>query len=197
MFYPVDAAGCCFFALLVVLVRVEVCNFLLRNATNELMTEPQQALWEELKHFRLDEPGVPLPFSARLARENNWKLHYALRAVHEYRRFIFLACEAGHPVTPSVVVDQVWHLHLVYTQSYWKDLCGNLLGKEIHHGPTPGGQEAQGNYRSLYQQTLDSYERLFAQVPPADIWPSVEQRFASFDLQWVDRARYWVLRKWW
>lgn len=161
------------------------------------MNDAQAALWEKLKHFRLDEPGAALPFTARLARENGWTLHFALRVVHEYRRFLFLACEAGHPVTPSVEVDQVWHLHLVYTHSYWKDLCRDLLSREIHHGPTQGGSEALEGHRNLYTETLASYERLFGQKPPADVWPAVEKRFASFELQWVDRARYWLLRKWW
>ena len=68
----------------------------------------------------MDEPGAALPFTSRLAREQGWSHAFAARAIREYKRFLILAMEAGHPVTPSEAVDQVWHLHLVYTVSYWK-----------------------------------------------------------------------------
>ena len=161
------------------------------------MSAEAQELWQRLQAYQLDQAGASLPFSARLARENGWTLRFTIRVVQEYKKFLLLACCAGHPVTPSVEVDQAWHLHLVYTHSYWKELCAKVLGKEVHHGPTPGGQEAQDGYRNLYEETKASYERLFGVAPPVDIWPSTEQRFGSFKLQWVDRARFWVLRKWW
>lgn len=173
------------------------CTMLETSVPRTGMSAPQLALWQRLERFRLDQPGASLPFSVRLARENNWKLLYTVRVVQEYKKFLFLACTAGHPVTPSVDVDQVWHLHLVYTHSYWKELCAEVLGMEIHHGPTPGGKKAQEGYRDLYKQTKASYRRFFEQEPPRDIWPSTRQRFGSFKLQWVDRARYWVLPKWW
>jgi hypothetical protein len=34
-----------------------------------------------------------------------------------------------HIVTPSEQVDQVWHLHLTYTRSYWDEFCPNVLGQ--------------------------------------------------------------------
>ena len=70
-----------------------------------------------IQGFPLDEPGSVFPFSARLARENGWSREYALRALEEYRRFVYLAMTAGHPVTPSEEVDEVWHFHLTYTRS--------------------------------------------------------------------------------
>lgn len=62
---------------------------------------------------------IGLTFVGRLARDNGWKPGYAERVYREYLRFVFLAATAGHPVTPSVDVDEVWHLHLCYTRSYW------------------------------------------------------------------------------
>ena len=59
----------------------------------------------------------------RLASENGWSREYAVRVMQEYRRFAFLAVAAGHPVSPSDAVDQAWHLHLVYTRSYWDEFC--------------------------------------------------------------------------
>src|ERR1051325_1962858 len=85
------------------------------------MNPNQKCLWNQIEGFSLDEPGVALPFSRRLARENRWSEVHARRAIREYKRFMFLGCVAEHPVSPSEDVDQVWHLHLVYTKSYWKD----------------------------------------------------------------------------
>lgn len=90
-------------------------------------------LYERLQTFSLDEPDAILPFSVRLARENRWSLEYTQQAIAEYKKFAFLAVVAGHPVAPSEQVDQVWHLHLTYTRSYWDEFCPNILRKSFHH----------------------------------------------------------------
>ena len=59
-----------------------------------------------LDAFELDEPGVAFPFSARLAHENGWSRGFARRVIAEYKRFVWLALRAGHPVTPSEEVDE-------------------------------------------------------------------------------------------
>src|SRR5688572_29636615 len=97
------------------------------------MNTQQQALWQNLRGFAFDPPGATFTFTQRLARENGWSDDYARRVVEEYRRFLFLASAAGHPVSPSEDVDQAWHLHLTYSRSYWEDLCGKVLGQALHH----------------------------------------------------------------
>ena len=72
-------------------------------------TTEQLELWTRIAAFDLDAVDAELPFSARLARDNGWSRAYAVRAIEEYKRFVFLAMAAGHPVTPSDEVDQVWH----------------------------------------------------------------------------------------
>ncbi|MFN7895442.1 MAG: hypothetical protein ACK535_03795 [Cyanobacteriota bacterium] len=37
--------------------------------------------------------------------------------------FLFLAVEAGHPVSPSRPVDLAWHQHLLDTRRYWQEFC--------------------------------------------------------------------------
>ena len=100
------------------------------------MNEKLAQLYQKICDYSPDDPECVLSFSQRLARENGWTHHFAKRVVEEYKRFMFLAVATGHPVTPSEQVDQAWHLHLVYTGSYWKDFCGNVLGQPVHHGPT-------------------------------------------------------------
>ena len=80
--------------------------------------ENPSGLWASIEKFEFDTPGVELPFSARLARDNGWSSDFAHRVIEEYRRFLYLSAVAGHTVSPSDEVDQVWHLHLTYTSSY-------------------------------------------------------------------------------
>ncbi len=152
-----------------------------------------QALWLRLCAFDFDD-GEPhaLSFCARLARENGWSMARARRVVAEYQRFLFLAMVAGHPVTPSEAVDQVWHLHLVYTRSYWDSLCRDILGRPLHHGPTRGGSEEAARFDRQYRDTLASYERVFAEPVPPDIWPPPAVRFGA-DLRW---RRVWLHDVW-
>ncbi|MEM9555863.1 MAG: hypothetical protein AAGC60_16530 [Acidobacteriota bacterium] len=152
------------------------------------------SLWLRLERFELDDPESSLPFSHRLARENGWRLGYALRVVGEYRRFVYLAMVAGHEVTPSDEVDQAWHLHLLYTRSYWDAMCGEVLGRSLHHGPTRGGGAERDRYHEQYEATLASYRRLFEREPPVDIWPGVEQRF-QVDSVRVDQRAVWIVSK--
>ncbi|WP_428628757.1 glycine-rich domain-containing protein [Sphingopyxis sp.] len=140
------------------------------------MTAADQPLWEALSDYRVGPDDAPFSFEARLARENRWGAEQAARVMHEYRRFLFLAIVAGHPVTPSDAVDQAWHLHLTYSRDYWDRLCGKVLGQPFHHGPTAGGDQELHRYFAQYADTLASYERWFGAPPPADIWPSAHRR---------------------
>lgn len=160
------------------------------------MTDREHDLLTGIEGVVLDQPGASLPFSVRLARDNAWSQAYAERVVADYRRFVFLAATAGHPVTPSEEVDQAWHLHLVYTRSYWDELCGEVLGFPLHHGPTVGGPAEGAKFTDWYQRTLESYRRLFGTEPPADIWPPPGERFANADrFRRINTAEQWVVPK--
>lgn len=159
------------------------------------MTTKQHDLWTKILAFELDDPSHALTFTDRLARENNWSLEYALRATHEYKKFLFMLSVADHPLTPSDQVDQVWHLHLLYTESYWKELCENTLGRPIHHGPTKGGENERQKYDDLYGKTLALYQSLFETEPPADIWPNSQIRFSDIHFCRVNMGTNWVIKK--
>lgn len=159
------------------------------------MIEPHQITWNKVKAFELDDPTSSLVFSQRLARENGWTTAYSLRVIFEYKKFLFLLCIAEHPLTPSDQVDQAWHLHLLYTESYWIDLCENTLGRTIHHGPTKGGRAESEKYENLYEKTLQLYARIFDEPAPADIWPKSEIRFGQVNFQRVNLDANWVIKK--
>jgi uncharacterized protein (TIGR04222 family) len=155
---------------------------------------PSSELYGRLQAFSFDAIDAQFPFSRRLARDNGWSEAYSQRAIEEYRRFAYLAVMAGHPVTPSDQVDQVWHLHLTYSRSYWEVFCPQVLEKPLHHEPTRGGAAEQSKFGDWYAKTLASYETLFQEKPPSDLWPDPEVRFGQ-DLQFVrvNRHEHWIL----
>ncbi|MBS0631677.1 MAG: TIGR04222 domain-containing membrane protein [Verrucomicrobia bacterium] len=136
------------------------------------MTAEHSALWQRIEAFTFDEPGAVAPFSARLAREQDWGEPLARRVIEEYKRFAFLAVAAGHPVTPSKAIDEAWHLHLIYTRNYWEKFCAQALGRPLHHEPSRGGAQDEAKFAAGYAQTRESYARFFGVEPPADIWPA-------------------------
>ncbi|RPD45064.1 hypothetical protein DNI29_19895 [Hymenobacter sediminis] len=152
-------------------------------------------MWEKIRRFELDDPAAAFSFTDRLARENGWSLAFALRAVEEYKRFMFLLCVTEQPLTPSDEVDQVWHLHLLYTRSYWIDFCQHTLGKPMHHGPTQGGAQEQSKFDDWYSHTLRRYTEVFSMPPPADIWPPPAIRFGPALFRRVNLATHWLFPK--
>lgn len=159
------------------------------------MNASEENLWSRINSYEFDALDVALPFSARLARDNNWSVDFAKRAIDEYKKFVFLAMTAGHPVTPSDEVDQVWHLHLLYTRSYWEDFS-RILGKPLHHGPTLGGADEGRKFHAWYENTLCSYLKVFAVAPPGDIWPEPARRFDDAQqFKRINTRTSWVIPK--
>jgi hypothetical protein len=108
--------------------------------SSEVLTDHQQELYLRLQNHCFDAPGSSIPFAAKLACEQGWSVAKSERVLSEYRRFLFLALEAGHPVSPSRAVDQAWHQHLLDTRSYWQEFCPRVLGQPVHHTPSRGGR---------------------------------------------------------
>jgi hypothetical protein len=154
-------------------------------------TPAREALWQRIAQHDF-EPDTPLNFTRRLARDHGWSLAEARAAVDAYRRFCFLAIVSPTPVTPSEIVDEVWHQHLVYSRDYWTIWCGERLQAPLHHDPTPGGAVAQTTYRRQYAETLALHERFFG--PPSEsLWPATHLRFARPRYHVADRNRWLVM----
>lgn len=137
------------------------------------------SLLDRLTQWPLSGADAPQAFEDRLADDNGWTRGFASRVAVEYRRFLLLSQVAGHTVTPSRQVDAAWHLHLTHTRGY-RLMCMELFGHCLHHEPSKGPEELE-HYRSLYEQTLASYERVFGAPAPADVWPPAYERFAAIE----------------
>ncbi len=150
-----------------------------------------QTLYEMIERFEF-----PANFLKRLCRENSWPPMQGRAVIEEYRRFLYLAMVSTQPVTPSEAVDQAWHLHLIYTRSYWEDLCQKTLPRPLHHGPTAGGKQEDEKFENWYERTKAFYASEFNQAAPPSIWPASEVRFnAQQRLRWMDTSRHWIIPK--
>ncbi len=141
--------------------------------------KPHDELWRRLEGFRFDGDVGAGHFVRKLARDNGWAESHAGRVVEEYRRYVYLACTAGHVAVPSHPVDLAWHQHLLDTQPYWDEFCQKVLRRPLHHHPARADGDDRRRYVDLYKQTLASYENTFGEAPPPDIWPPAAVRFSS------------------
>ncbi|MGO1070130.1 TIGR04222 domain-containing membrane protein [Lysobacter sp. CA199] len=132
-------------------------------------TDEQRGLWQRLSDYRFGGDH-PQPFLDRIAHVGQSSRETAEAALEEYRRFCFLAVEAGHAVTPSDAIDKVWHAHMTDTRDYWLRFCPQVLKRDLHHAPSLGGQVEDSRHQQQYRETLDSYRRYFGD-PPAAFWP--------------------------
>jgi hypothetical protein len=138
-----------------------------------------QELWNKILAFDFDNPPSEYGFSTRLANENFWTIEFTDQAILEYKKFMYLAATSDFMVSPSEVIDTVWHQHLIFTQSY-QDFC-NTLGKQIQHIPSTHNKEDFEKFRQAKERTIKFYERDFGKQPE-NIW-AFDGMFESLNLE--------------
>ena len=166
-----------------------------RTSAPRLWGVKEIQLWDRISKHPFERPDDGLDFHRRLMREQGWTAAFARAAIEEYRRFHFLICVQSEPLTPSVAVDQVWHLHMTYSRDYWGRWCGDALRQPVHHEPTRGGRDQGIQFDRQYARTLATYETYFG-TPPWDLWPPAVERFANAARwRWVDGSQHWIIAK--
>ena len=146
-----------------------------------IMLDAQRDLYRRIQAYALDDPSHEIGFVRHLMRQQGWSREHCLRTIEEYKKYVFLASVAGQQAVPSDPVDQVWHLHMLYSEPYWEDFCPNVLGRRLQHCPAQGGWQERERFHHLYRATIESYRQFFGE-PPLDLWPPADIRFGS-DLQ--------------
>jgi uncharacterized membrane protein YgcG len=137
---------------------------------------PNAALWAKLQGMSIDPQGASTTFIHRLREKTKLEDEKAKALQQEYLRFLYLAATVDHAITPSKLVDEAWHLHLIYTRHYWKELCPNILGRPFHHEPSAGGDVEHDKFDDQYVRTLKAYEAAFGCAPPTEFWPQLVPR---------------------
>ena len=136
-------------------------------------------LWHKILQFDFDHPTSEYGFSTRLANENYWTKDFTEQAILAYKKFMYLAASSEMMVSPSEIVDTVWHQHLIFTVSY-QEFC-ELIGKQIQHIPSMHSKEDFQKFKQAKERTKKLYEAAFG-VQPRGIWDYSEM-FESLNLQ--------------
>lgn len=125
------------------------------------------SLWTKVLAFDIDDPLSEYGFSTRLAHENAWTITFTQQAILEYKKFMFLAATGDTMVSPSEIVDIVWHQHLIFTQSY-SQFC-KVLDKRIEHIPSTHNRQEKEKFDAAKENTRRRYEENFGEQPE-EIW---------------------------
>ena len=75
--------------------------------------------------------------------------------------------------SPSEIVDQVWHEHILFTREY-RAFCKKHFGKYVNHNPTVVGYSiaTASDDQRCYAYTLYFYALFFNSTPSTVYWPS-------------------------
>jgi hypothetical protein len=98
----------------------------------------------------------------------------AAAAVGEFfNRFLHLKKVAADRhatlVSPSAIIDSVWHRAIQYTREY-RQLCGEECGFFVDHEPLGASPVDENNRRLRYASTWLAYQRLWG-TPDLQLWP--------------------------
>jgi hypothetical protein len=93
----------------------------------------------------------------------------------EYRKFLALQLAyPGQDIVPCMIVDEIWHQHILDTIAYRAD-CDAIFGRFLDHFPYFGmrGPEDAEALADAYSMTLDRYVESFG-TPPEGTWISAD-----------------------
>lgn len=135
-------------------------------AVSSKMTEKKE-LWDNVAKVAHQS----MPFYDKAALE---------RHITELQRFLILKALCGDSdatiLSPSVLVDEVWHIFILFTRDY-AEVCGEALVAAglnaglIHHNPLASLPGDEYNKKIRYQNTRALYAEVFGSSIPVDIWP--------------------------
>ena len=126
--------------------------------------------WEKISELFGGADAFTKAFADKIARKHEWKKQFCLKAILEYKKFIFLAVVSDFNVTPSKYIDVVWHEHLLFTKAY-RDFCTEIIDYNLDHYPELIPIDEQTEiYKEQYLATIHSYIKEFGMLPPPAIW---------------------------
>ena len=127
-------------------------------------------LWNHVAEVFGGGDASTLAFASKIARKHGWSTRFAMRAIEEYRKFVFLGVTGDTVVTPSKVIDTVWHEHVLFTKAY-REFCRDVLQRDFDHHPELVPSDAQPVvYAQQYDATLARYAVECRVPPPAEFW---------------------------
>ncbi len=122
-------------------------------------------------------------FANKLASKLNWTTEFSLAAIDEYKKYVYLAIVSDYSVTPSLIIDKVWHEHILFSQAYRK-FCDEVIKYRLDHEPELIPVQSELDvFSAQYLATLDLYKKEFNMNPPESIWGKA--KFKDIDLSGI------------
>lgn len=140
-------------------LRLPVCGATSPNGT---LYPPFAINLDLVKHALVDREG--------------WTPTVAAMGIQQYRRFLQLYASIG-VAQPSLLVDTVWHWHLLHTRQYSAD-GQHMFGHYLHHNPLSFDKSHEAGRQRLetsYANVLSAYEEVFCESPPEPWWPALHK----------------------
>ena len=140
----------------------------LRNYHFDHVVAP--GLWDHLTaKFGHTNPSLKA-FAGKIARKHGWKNSFALHAIDEYKKFVYLGIVSDFQVTPSKFIDVVWHEHILFSKAY-REFCQDVLQHPFdHHPELIPMQDQTGRFSAQYLDTIALYQTEFDLEPPVPVW---------------------------
>jgi hypothetical protein len=127
-------------------------------------------MWDKITEMFGGTDASTKAFADKISRKHQCSLSYAIKAVNEYKKFLYLAVISDFHVTPSQAIDKVWHEHILFTQAYGI-FCKEIIEYELNHHPELLPVEEQTErYHAQYLSTIELYIKEFDKLPPANVW---------------------------
>jgi hypothetical protein len=121
-------------------------------------------MWNKITEMFGGVDASTKAFADKISRKHNCSTSYAIKAVNEYKKFLYLAVISDFHVTPSQAIDKVWHEHILFTQAYGI-FCKDIIEYNLNHHP-----ELIPLDHAQYLSTIELYIQEFGKLPPANIW---------------------------
>lgn len=131
-------------------------------------------MWGRITTMFVGPDASAKAFASKIARKHKLKNAFAFKAVHEYKKYVYLGIVSDFNVTPSKIIDIIWHEHLLFSQAY-RQFCDHVIEYTFDHHPELLPLKDQtGQFNAQYLDTLDLYRNEFGMEPPADIWDNTK-----------------------
>ncbi len=127
-------------------------------------------LWNQIKEQFGGADASTRAFANKVARKTGWTNQFSLKAISEYKKFVYLGVISDFNATPSKVIDKVWHEHLLFSKAY-REFCTDIIHYDFDHNPelVPMADQT-GTFNAQYLDTIQLYKTEFSVDPPSAIW---------------------------
>ena len=127
-------------------------------------------VWHNISGMFDGEDASTKAFATKIARKLTWKYRFARKAIWEYKKFVYLGIISDFQVTPSKIIDQVWHEHVLFSKAY-REFCNDVIHYAFDHNPELiPDPSLTGIFHAQYLETIDLYKKEFGIDPPKAFW---------------------------